>query len=93
MSIRGNSGTAVVSDRFIHYIYVQSDTNLFLDRLRAIYCELCMFGCGYVAWRVNRVHIDVYRCIVVEAVAPMGGVHACIDQHVYVRCMCSCICV
>ena len=61
--------------------------------MTAIFSILSIAACMRVSWRVNRVHIEVDGCIVVEAVPPMGGVHACIEQHVYVRCMCSCICV
>ena len=46
-----------------------------------------MVACICAAWRVNREHIEVDRCAVVEAVATMGGVYVCIEQHGYVRCM------
>ena len=82
VSIRGDSGTTVVSDRFIHHIYIQSDLRLFLDRLRAIYCELCMFGCMYVACRVNRglvLMLDGLRVLM----RPYSEAHA--------WCACSCV--
>ena len=82
MSIRGNRGTAVVSGRCIHYIYTQSDVHLFLDRLRAIYCELCMFGCVYVACRVNRglvLMLDGLRVLM----------RPCTEAHAW--CACSCV--